>query len=317
MSDAASYAGIRVTLLGATGFVGQWVARALRARGATLHLIARDPVRLGELRRANALDASASVGDLSDAKAVRTLIAGARPAVIFNLAGYGVDPDERDPALASALNETLPPLLASLMHEQGDGAWTGQQVVHVGSALEYGTATGDLRESTIGIPTTVYGTTKLAGTMQLHERASSSGVRAVTARLFTVYGRGEHDGRLLPSLIAAARTDDAIPLTDGLQRRDFTYVEDVVEGLLRLGALGASDVGPVNIATSRLTTVRKFVETAAGVLGIAEGRLHFGALPTRHEEMHHDPVSVDRLRALTAWLPSIPIAQGIALAARG
>ena len=76
MSDAASYAGIRVTLLGATGFVGQWVARALRARGATLHLIARDPVRLGELRRANALDVSAAVGDLSDANAVRTLIAG-------------------------------------------------------------------------------------------------------------------------------------------------------------------------------------------------------------------------------------------------
>ena len=77
-------------------------------------------------------------------------------------------------------------------------------MIHVGSALEYGTARGNLNELTAPSPTTLYGRSKLAGTLRVCRAARRRGFRAVTARLFTVYGPGEQPGRLLPSLMAAA-----------------------------------------------------------------------------------------------------------------
>ncbi len=308
------YRGAQVMVLGAGGFIGRWIARELCRQGARVHVVGRSIERLEHVRRTWRFDGDIAIADLARPAAVRELFLQVRPAVVFNLAAYGVNPSERDPALAHSLNADLPGLLAEAMSACGDAVWTGQHVVHAGSALEYGTAAGDLRETTACKPTTVYGRAKLDGTIRLHESASRLGVRAVTARAFTVYGRGEHESRLLPSLRAAALTATPIPLTAGLQRRDFTYVADLVEGMLRLGALPHAAAGPVNVATSQLVTVRAFVEAAAAALGIASERLQFGAMPTRQEEMHHDPVTVDRLRALTGWAPATSIVRGLELA---
>ena len=123
----------------------------------------------------------------------------------------------------------------------------------------------------------------------------------MTARLFTVYGPGEHRGRLLPSLLETARQPGKLALTAGGQRRDFTYVEDVAAGLLRLGVSSAEPGEVVNLATGRLTTVREFSLTAAKVCRIPAERLEFGRLSTRPEEMEHTGVSLDRLKRLTDW----------------
>jgi nucleoside-diphosphate-sugar epimerase len=135
------------------------------------------------------------------------------------------------------------------------------------------------------------------------------------ARLFTVYGPREHPGRLLPTLLRAARGDGPILLTAGAQRRDFTWVGDVVEGMLRLGVTREREPSVVNLATGELTSVREFVERAARVLGIAPERLHFGAQPTRAEEMVHDAVAIERLVARTAWRPATTIEAGVGLTA--
>jgi nucleoside-diphosphate-sugar epimerase len=137
-------------------------------------------------------------------------------------------------------------------------------------------------------------------------------VRGLTARLFTVYGAGEHCPRLLPTLLAERGSGAPIDLTDGRQRRDFTYVEDVAEGLLRLGLSRAPHGTVINLASGRLTPVRAFVDTAAGVLGLERSRLQFGALPTRAEEMRHGAVAIDRLERLVSWRPSTTVADGIA-----
>jgi nucleoside-diphosphate-sugar epimerase len=137
-------------------------------------------------------------------------------------------------------------------------------------------------------------------------------LRGISARLFTVYGPGEHAGRLLPALLAARAASGPIELSAGLQRRDFTYVDDVAEGLLRLGLLPEPLAeGALNLATGRLASVRDFALAAAGVLGIDERRLQFGALPTRPEEMAHDPVSVRRLGDLVGWTPGTSIEEGV------
>jgi nucleoside-diphosphate-sugar epimerase len=187
--------------------------------------------------------------------------------------------------------------------------------VHTGSALEYGRLRGHLREEERGSPMTLYGTSKLRGTDLVLQRASGLGLRAIVARLFTVYGPGEHTGRLLPSLLEAAKREDEVKLSSGSQRRDFTYAADAAEGLVRLAlvpAAAAPDPKIVNLATGNLASVREFALFAARVLAIPPSRMHFGAMPTRPEEMEHSEVAIERLRALTSgWTPQTTILEGV------
>lgn len=309
----SAYRGARVLVTGGAGFIGRWVSRALAHAGAEVHVAARDIRAAQDVLTAWQATAQLHPVDLIETGAVGDLVAQLRPAAAFNLAGYGVDRSERDDARAMLLNALLPADLAVAMAKHGHPGWRGQQVVHAGSALEYGTAAGDLAEDGPATPTTLYGRTKLEGTRRLAEACARLGVRGVTARLFTVFGAGEHDGRLLPTLLAAAAGADPIPLTAGTQRRDFTWVGDVADGLLRLGALDAAALGAVNLATGTLTSVRHFVETAAEVLGIAPARLRFGEVPTRGEEMAHDPVNTARLRQLLGgWAPARTIRDAVA-----
>jgi UDP-glucose 4-epimerase len=178
--------------------------------------------------------------------------------------------------------------------------------------MEYGAVKGDLREDGATHPTSLYGKSKLGGTEAVVSFCKRKDLGAITARLFGVYGPGESAERLLPTLIAAASNKAGrIELTAGLHKRDFTYVEDVAEALLRLGLSDCRSGEVVNVATGTLTTIRAFVETAAKIFGIAEDRLDFGALETRAEEMNHDPVNVARLFELTGWKLETDLNEGL------
>jgi UDP-glucose 4-epimerase len=108
-----------------------------------------------------------------------------------------------------------------------------------------------------------------------------------------------------------AKSGESLPLTAGGQKRDFTYVDDVAEGLLRLGLTEHGRGEVVNLATGRLTTVREFAETAARILNLPLERMEFGSIPTRSEEMEHEEVSLARLRRMTGWSPTTNVAEGI------
>jgi nucleoside-diphosphate-sugar epimerase len=143
------------------------------------------------------------------------------------------------------------------------------------------------------------------------DATGESGIRAAVVRLFTVYGPGEHATRLLPSLMNAARLGATVSLTTGDQPRDFTYVDDAVEGLLRTGARSGASGWLLNVATGRLTTVRQFAEAAAAVLAIPRDRLRFGALPQQPGEMYHGEVSTARVDRVLGWHPAVSITDGV------
>jgi nucleoside-diphosphate-sugar epimerase len=306
-----SYSGIRAAVLGAAGFIGRWVSRSLCGQGAQLYLVVRDRASAERIFSEYEVRGEIIELDLEQPEAVLKLFQQIKPSITFNMAGYGVDRSERDEETAYRINAGLVEILCEALAEARDPEWAGQDVIHAGSALEYGEISGDLDEDSLPQPTTLYGKTKLAGTQALTRYCHTCKIKGVTARLFTVYGPGEHAGRLLPSLLDAASDRQPLQLTDGLQRRDFTYVADVAEGLLRLGLSQPAPGEIVNLATGRLTTVRQFVEFAANILNIPEEKLLFGALPTRREEMNHAPVTLNRLRRLTSWAPPTSIPDGI------
>jgi nucleoside-diphosphate-sugar epimerase len=301
----------RVVVFGATGFIGSWVARRVGAAGAQVTLAARDREAAAALATELGARAHTVQVDVCDDARVAAVLREVRPHVTFNLAGYGVDHAERDAGTANRVNERFVGVLCAAVAAHRDRDWRGQALVHTGSQLEYGPIGGAMHEDAEPAPTTVYGRTKLAGTQALSACAAARGLPALTARLFMVYGPGEHRGRLLPTLMAAAASGAPVPLTSGTQQTDFVYVEDVADGLVRLARAQVEPGAIVNLASGRLTSIREFVERAATLLDIPAERLRFGALPQRPETLQYEPVSNARLRALTGWVPSTNVTEGI------
>jgi nucleoside-diphosphate-sugar epimerase len=300
----SAYRGARTLVLGAGGFIGRWVARRLTHVESKVTAAVRDPRSFSTIARR--YDIAADVVSLAslDESSLRRVMEDANPEIVFNLIGYGVDRGETDPGLAWQVNRDLVRHAALALARLGPGTASRPRCfVHVGSALEYGLLDGVATEDRDAEPHTLYGQSKLAGTNALQDVAGSTGLRGLTARAFTVFGSGEHQGRLLPTILSAAAAGTPVQLSAGLQQRDFCYVDDVAEGLLRLGVSNALPGTIVNLASGRLHSVREFALAAARVLGVPEARLQFGDAPVRADEMRITGVSVERLRTATGWVP--------------
>ena len=306
-----AYRGARALVLGGSGFIGRWVARALTSAGARVTAGVRNLDAFAAIARDWAIDAAVIPFSATDADSAHAILREAQPDVVFNLTGYGVDRSESDADLMWVINRDLVGQMAAALARRPAASWSGQRLIHAGSALEYGLMDGVAREGRGVAPHTEYGRSKLAGTHALREHCAATGLRAVTCRLFTVYGPGEHAGRLLPSLLAAAQEDTPVSLSGGSQQRDFAYVEDVAKGLLALGIASPDPGESINLATGRMRSVREFALAAASVLGLESDRLLFGEQATRPDEMRLGGVDVDRFRALAGWLPSDDVHRGV------
>lgn len=310
-NHVGSYYGTRVVVLGASGFIGSWVARSLSAQEANIYLVVRDLKSSEKVFTSHGISGNIIELDLCNLESVIKMFHKVRPSITFNLAGYGVDRTECNEKMAYQINSHLVKTICEAIKGLRVHSWSGQDVVHIGSAAEYGNIGGDLSEDSYPNPTTLYGKSKLSGTHTMERCCSSYGIKGLTARLFTVYGPGEHRGRLLPSLLETTKTGKPLSLTTGKQKRDFTYVEDVVECVLRLGVSITKPGEVVNVATGRLTSIRNFSETAAEIMRIPGEKLIYGSVPIRGEEMEHLPVATGRLNQLISWIPSTTIKEGI------
>jgi UDP-glucose 4-epimerase len=308
------YRDVSVLVLGGDGFIGRWVARLLTLHDAEVHLTVIDRERARPVLEAWEIEGTPHQIDLTRSGAPLGLLREVAPALVVNAVGYGVAPSEKraqDERLATALNAGLPgALVEALAAVPAPRAWPGRRLVHVGSIIEYGHIGGHLPETATCRPEGLYAQTKHAGAEAVRDRALALGVPALTARICQVYGPGEHPGRLLPLLLEARRTGTLPVLSRGTQRKDFTYVEETAEGLLRLGLTEGVPGEIVNLASGRLTTVAQFVEEAARLLHLEPGLIRLEN-PLPDNELVHEEVRNDRLRELTGWVPAMDIRTGL------
>ena len=138
-------------------------------------------------------------------------------------------------------------------------------------------------------------------------------LRIKVARIFNTYGPNMHpnDGRVVSNFIMQALRGEPITLYgDGSQTRSFCYVQDLVDGLIRLMNSDDGVTGPINLGNPHEFTIRQLAELIIEITG-SDSTLEYKPLPTDDPLQRQPDISLAK-SALT-WEPGIQLRQGLEL----
>jgi UDP-glucuronate decarboxylase len=136
-------------------------------------------------------------------------------------------------------------------------------------------------------------------------------LRIKVARIFNTYGPRMHpnDGRVVSNFIVQAlRNDDITIYGDGTRTRAFCYVDDLVDGLLRLMETPDGVTGPVNLGNPQEFTIRELAETVIALTG-SSSRIVHGRLPADDPKRRRPDIS--KAQELLGWQPRTPLRDGL------
>jgi UDP-glucuronate decarboxylase len=138
------------------------------------------------------------------------------------------------------------------------------------------------------------------------------GVRIKVARIFNTYGPRMHpnDGRVVSNFVVQALRGEALTIYgEGSQTRSFCYVDDLIEGFVRLMASDDTVTGPVNLGNPDEFTIRELADLVTEISGSATTVC---ALPLPSDDPTQRRPDIEKARALLGWQPQIALRDGLA-----
>jgi UDP-glucose 4-epimerase len=293
---------------GGAGFIGSHLADALLQRGEAVRVV--DSFITGNRKNLEALSGDVELveGDLADAGIAREAVAGT-DFVLHQAAIPSVPRSVADPLTSHRANvdATLQLLLAAR-----DGGV--KRVVYAGSSSAYGDApTLPKREDMPTAPLSPYALQKLIGEQYMQMFTELYGLETVTIRYFNVFGPRQDPSSPYSGVIALFATAllAGNPVTivgDGEQTRDFTYISNVVDGVLR--AVTAPDAAGevINVATGRQISINQLARTLGVVTGTSLPPVHAEA---RAGDVRDSLADISKAKQLLGYEPAVDLEEGL------
>ncbi|HEX3699074.1 MAG TPA: UDP-glucuronic acid decarboxylase family protein [Phenylobacterium sp.] len=136
-------------------------------------------------------------------------------------------------------------------------------------------------------------------------------LRIKVARIFNTYGPRMHpnDGRVVSNFVVQALKGEPITLYgDGQQTRSFCFVDDLVEGFLRLMDTGDEVTGPINLGNPGEFTIKQLAELVVELTG-SKSKIEFRPLPQDDPRQRQPDIS--KAKAVLGWAPTIQLEEGV------
>jgi nucleoside-diphosphate-sugar epimerase len=296
-----------VLVTGGGGFIGSNLVRALLNEGHDVRVL--DNFSTGNRANLAGLDIEVVEGELRSYERVHNAVRGVE--VVFHLGALGSVPRSvQDPLTSSAVNieGTLNVLLAA----RDEGI---RRVVFSSSSSVYGPRRElPVTEDMPPDPISPYGVAKLAA-----ERYCVSFSRVyesfetVVVRYFNVFGPRQSPfsqyAAVIPLFVTAIAAGEPILVYgDGEQRRDFTYVSNVVDGTIRAAEAAGASGRIFNVAASAPATVNDVAEAIGAVLGKPVEKTF---APPRIGDIRDSWADVSAAREVLGWEPTVDLEDGL------
>lgn len=300
----------KILVTGGAGFIGSHVGERLLERGDALTVLdnfndfydpARKRANLGALRGARVVE-----GDIRDAELVRRLFDEGEFDVLVHLAAMaGVRPSLLDPLHYEDVNVRGTLVLLEELRRR-----PATRLVFASSSSVYGASEAvPFREDVdIHRPVSPYAATKRAGELICYTHHHLYGIPTTCLRFFTVYGPRQRPEMAIHKFVRAALRGEPIPFFgDGSSRRDYTYIDDIVAGVLR--AIDRCEGYEIyNLGESRTTSLKELVDLVGEVTG---RELRLEHLPAQPGDVPITYADVSKARARLGYEPSTPVEAGL------
>ena len=303
---------MKILVTGGAGFIGSNLVDRLLPAGHSVSVLDDfndfyDPA----IKRANvaafAKHAAIYEADLRDGAAVDRLVREQRPDAIIHLgARAGVRPSIKDPKLYIDTNITGTWHLLDAARAHGVPRFISASSSSVYGVIKTAPFSEDMRIDQTISP---YAATKMAAEQLCSNYSHLYGLRAISLRFFTVYGPRQRPDLAIHSFTKAI--DEGRPIQqfgDGSTRRDYTYIDDILQGVVACLDHEGEKCDVFNLGESQTTTLSELIaaiERALGKKAIVQ------PMPEQPGDVPLTYANIDKARRLLGYAPTTKIAEGI------
>jgi nucleoside-diphosphate-sugar epimerase len=181
--------------------------------------------------------------------------------------------------------------------------------IQIGSSSEYGNSRSPLKEKSLCNPLMIYGRSKLMATNFLLNQYKLNSFPVTILRFFQIYGPSQKPNRLIPIVINSSLKNKKFKCSDGQQLRDFLYVDDAIEAILKSLKNKKAKGKIINIGYGKPIKVKKIILMIIDI--IKKGRPLFGKLTLRVDEPKLLFPSLNFAKKTLNWRSKIDIKKGL------
>jgi UDP-glucose 4-epimerase len=294
---------------GGAGFIGSHLATELTARGHRVRVF--DNFSTGLRENLAHIDPAPEVieADLTDSAAVTRAMAEVE--VVYHVGALAsVQRSVETPEVSHRACATATVHVLDAARRRGV-----RRVVYAASSSAYGglsSATGQ-SEDVPGRPLSPYAAAKLSGELYAQAFSATYGLETVSTRFFNIFGprqRGDSPYSGVIALFITAMAAGRVPTVhgDGSQSRDFTYVANAVQALIKAAHAPAVSGKVYNVGTGRSVTVLELVAALNRLLGTNLVPKH---APARAGDVRHSRADISRARRDLGYEPAVTFEDGL------
>ena len=184
-----------------------------------------------------------------------------------------------------------------------------ESFVQIGTGNEYGNSKSPQSEKMFCKPKSTYAKAKLQSTQYLIKCFKKKNFPASILRIYQVYGSKQDQNRFIPSIIQGCKNDANFPCSNGDQSRDFLYIDDAIDAIIKSLTIKASNGEIINVGYGKAIKIRKIITLIRNIF--KKGHPLFGAIKLRSDELKIIYPNIKKAKKILGWYPKISLKNGI------